>query len=400
MGCYFYLLDAHLGEESLELMRPRVHPLMARVVLQVVTRGVNMLDLDVAVMFVVIICFDLQIKDFFYDSVKSQSCEDPSYEHNRSYYEASYNDNEGPSQREGHSDHINFATDDDNLMRWKEQLLRPVAYLAPHFEEDWKGGKRISLVVASDIVHQNICTSIQKQMAATSKATASNNRRSYVGDIGGHGIQIRRRYVAFDLLRDALSAIFGLSELKGHFRISLVVASDIVHQNICTSIQKQIEATSKATASNNRRSYVGDIGGHGIQIRRRYVRAGRAGSTNGQLEGEKYGHLQKAVSILLSSADDPNRQTRSATLTFLRSYMYINATGGPSIASIHGRVLALAACMLSVPYDMRSPLLQKQLQSSVGPMLILGAFKKIHLQKNSLRRAVNHYRLMDMKLGL
>ncbi|GKC60380.1 hypothetical protein Tco_1087978 [Tanacetum coccineum] len=58
----FTYLDAHLGEESLELMRPKVHPLMARVVLQVVTRGVNMLDLDVAVMFVVIICFDLQVK--------------------------------------------------------------------------------------------------------------------------------------------------------------------------------------------------------------------------------------------------------------------------------------------------------------------------------------------------
>ncbi|GKB07401.1 proteasome activator subunit 4 [Tanacetum coccineum] len=30
----------------------------------------------------------------------------------------------------------------------------------------------------------------------------------------------------------------------------------------------------------------------------------------------------------------------------------LNATGGPSIASIHGRVLALAACVLSVPYEM------------------------------------------------
>lgn len=28
------------------------------------------------------------------------------------------------------------------------------------------------------------------------------------------------------------------------------------------------------------------------------------------------------------------------------------SSGGPSIASIHGRVLALAACVLSVPYDM------------------------------------------------
>ncbi|GJX86577.1 proteasome activator subunit 4 [Tanacetum coccineum] len=132
-------------------------------------------------------------------------------------------------------------------------------------------------------------------------------------------------------------------------------------------------------------------------------------------------HLRKAVSILLSSADDANWRTRSATLTFLRSFMYRhtfilsndekqkiwktveklltdnqvrehaaavlaglmkgedgelskdfrerayseatklqkrrkqrNATGGPSIASIHGRVLALAACVLSVPYDMPS----------------------------------------------
>ncbi|PWA43841.1 proteasome activating protein [Artemisia annua] len=159
-------------------------------------------------------------------------------------------------------------------------------------------------------------------------------------------------------------------------------------------------------------------------------------------------HLRKAVSILLLSADDPNWRTRSATLTFLRSFMYRhtfilsndekqkiwktveklltdnqvrehaaavlaglmkgedgelskdfrerayseamklqkrrnkgwshlflylftlviylsvlvitflnlfrNATGGPSIASIHGRVLALAACVLSVPYDMPS----------------------------------------------
>ncbi|KVI02356.1 Armadillo-like helical [Cynara cardunculus var. scolymus] len=34
------------------------------------------------------------------------------------------------------------------------------------------------------------------------------------------------------------------------------------------------------------------------------------------------GHLRKAVSILLSSAEDPNWRTRSATLTFLRSFMY------------------------------------------------------------------------------
>lgn len=33
-------------------------------------------------------------------------------------------------------------------------------------------------------------------------------------------------------------------------------------------------------------------------------------------------HLQKAVSIILSSANDSNWRTRSATLTFLRSFMY------------------------------------------------------------------------------
>ncbi|GJY24246.1 hypothetical protein Tco_0397904, partial [Tanacetum coccineum] len=31
-----------------------------------------------------------------------------------------------------------------------------------------------------------------------------------------------------------------------------------------------------------------------------------------------------------------------------------NATGGTSIASIHARVLTLAACVLLVPYDMPS----------------------------------------------
>ncbi|XP_071733720.1 proteasome activator subunit 4 [Rutidosis leptorrhynchoides] len=134
-------------------------------------------------------------------------------------------------------------------------------------------------------------------------------------------------------------------------------------------------------------------------------------------------HLRKAVSILLSSAEDPNWRTRSATLTFLRSFMYRHtfilsidekqkiwttveklltdnqvevrehaaavlaglmkgddgelskdfrdrayseamklqkrrrqrsSSGGPSVASLHGRVLALAACVLSVPYDMPS----------------------------------------------
>ncbi|XP_024959219.1 proteasome activator subunit 4 isoform X3 [Cynara cardunculus var. scolymus] len=135
------------------------------------------------------------------------------------------------------------------------------------------------------------------------------------------------------------------------------------------------------------------------------------------------GHLRKAVSILLSSAEDPNWRTRSATLTFLRSFMYRHtfilsndekqkiwktveklltdnqvevrehaaavlaglmkgedgelskdfreraysealklqkrrkqrsSSSGPSIASVHGRVLALVACVLSVPYDMPS----------------------------------------------
>lgn len=134
-------------------------------------------------------------------------------------------------------------------------------------------------------------------------------------------------------------------------------------------------------------------------------------------------HLQKAVSIILSSAHDSNWRTRSATLTFLRSFMYRHTftlskldkqqiwqtvekllsdnqvevrehaaavlaglmKGGDedlahdfrcrayeqaniifkkrkqrsmrsrdSIASIHGPVLALAACVLSVPYDMPS----------------------------------------------
>ncbi|KAJ0715844.1 putative armadillo-like helical, proteasome activator complex subunit 4 domain-containing protein [Helianthus annuus] len=134
-------------------------------------------------------------------------------------------------------------------------------------------------------------------------------------------------------------------------------------------------------------------------------------------------HLRKAVSILLSLAEDPNWRTRSATLTFLRSFMYRHtfilscdekqkiwkaveklltdnqvevrehaaavlaglmkgedgelskdfrerayteatklqtrrkrrsSSGNSSVASRHGRVLALAACVLSVPYDMPS----------------------------------------------
>ncbi|XVF70972.1 hypothetical protein PTKIN_Ptkin11bG0205100 [Pterospermum kingtungense] len=134
-------------------------------------------------------------------------------------------------------------------------------------------------------------------------------------------------------------------------------------------------------------------------------------------------HLQKAVSVILSSADDPNWRTRSAILTYLRTFMfrhtfilskgdkqkiwktvekllqdsqvevrehaaavlaglmkggdedlakdfrdraYIEANSiqrrrktrstksGHSVASVHGVVLALAASVLSVPYDMPS----------------------------------------------
>ncbi|KAL6547028.1 hypothetical protein OROMI_022749 [Orobanche minor] len=134
-------------------------------------------------------------------------------------------------------------------------------------------------------------------------------------------------------------------------------------------------------------------------------------------------HLRKAVPILLSLANDPNWRTRSATLTFLRSFMYRHAfvlsnmdkqqiwqaveklltdnqlevrehaaavlaglmkSGDEDLvegfrrraheqanfvikkrknrrmsstlpmASVHGSILALAACVLSVPYDMPS----------------------------------------------
>ncbi|PIN23826.1 hypothetical protein CDL12_03448 [Handroanthus impetiginosus] len=134
-------------------------------------------------------------------------------------------------------------------------------------------------------------------------------------------------------------------------------------------------------------------------------------------------YLQKAVPIILSLASDPNWRTRSATLTFLRSFMYRHSfilsnmdkqkiwqaveklltdnqlevrehaaavlaglmKGGDEdlvkdfrqrafeqanaifkkrkhrsmvsampIASLHGSILALAACVLSVPYDMPS----------------------------------------------
>lgn len=33
-------------------------------------------------------------------------------------------------------------------------------------------------------------------------------------------------------------------------------------------------------------------------------------------------HLQRAVALILSSANDSNWRTRSASLTFLRSFMY------------------------------------------------------------------------------
>ncbi|KAH6786226.1 proteasome activating protein 200 [Perilla frutescens var. hirtella] len=134
-------------------------------------------------------------------------------------------------------------------------------------------------------------------------------------------------------------------------------------------------------------------------------------------------HLRKAVPIIVSLANDPNWRTRSATLTFLRSFMYRHAfilsdmdkqqiwkaveklltdsqlevrehaaavlaglmKGGDvdlvedfrqrayeqasavlkkrkqrskvsalPIASVHGSILALAACVLSVPYDIPS----------------------------------------------
>ncbi|KAJ9173841.1 hypothetical protein P3X46_016937 [Hevea brasiliensis] len=132
-------------------------------------------------------------------------------------------------------------------------------------------------------------------------------------------------------------------------------------------------------------------------------------------------HLERVVSVILISANDPNWRTRSATLTYLRTFMYRhtfilsraekqqiwstvenllrdnqvevrehaaavlaglmkggdedlakdfrdrafteantiqrqrkqrNSKSGQSIASIHGAVLALAASVLSVPYDM------------------------------------------------
>ncbi|XP_042519744.1 proteasome activator subunit 4 isoform X2 [Macadamia integrifolia] len=133
-------------------------------------------------------------------------------------------------------------------------------------------------------------------------------------------------------------------------------------------------------------------------------------------------HLQKVVAVILSSANDPNWRTRSATLTYLRTFMYRhtynlssedkrqiwttiekllidnqvevrehaagvlaglmkggdeelardfrdrafreafsiqkrrkrNLSSGQSSASIHGAVLAVAASVLSVPYDMPS----------------------------------------------
>lgn len=134
-------------------------------------------------------------------------------------------------------------------------------------------------------------------------------------------------------------------------------------------------------------------------------------------------HLQKVVSVILSAANDSNWRTRSATLTYLHTFMYRhtfilpssmkqeiwktvekllvdsqvevrehaaavlagllkggdedlakdfrdrayveanvlqkrrrtrNASSGSSVASVHGAVLALAASVLSAPYDMPS----------------------------------------------
>ncbi|KMT12661.1 hypothetical protein BVRB_4g091190 [Beta vulgaris subsp. vulgaris] len=132
-------------------------------------------------------------------------------------------------------------------------------------------------------------------------------------------------------------------------------------------------------------------------------------------------HLQKAVAVILKSANDSNWRTRSATLTYLRTFMYRHSfilscdekvliwttvgkllidcqvevrehaaavlagmmkggdehlagdfreraykeatlilkkrkqrRAGHSVAPVHGAVLALTACVLSVPYDMPS----------------------------------------------
>ncbi|GJX75549.1 serine-threonine/tyrosine-protein kinase catalytic domain-containing protein [Tanacetum coccineum] len=54
----------------------------------------------------------------------------------------------------------------------------------------------------------------------------------------------REQRPAMDIVAKELEETLNV---HGHFRISFVVASDIVHQNICTSIQKQMAATSKAT---------------------------------------------------------------------------------------------------------------------------------------------------------
>ncbi|KAI8012454.1 Proteasome activator subunit 4 [Camellia lanceoleosa] len=177
-------------------------------------------------------------------------------------------------------------------------------------------------------------------------------------------------------------------------------------------------------------------------------------------------HLEKAVSVILSSANDSNWRTRSATLTFLRTFMYRhtfilstvekkqiwstvekhltdnqvevrehaaavlaglmkggdenlaedfrgrayrdanaiqkkrrqrNSSSGLSIASIHGAVLALAACVLSVPYDMPSWLpehvtLLAHFVGELSPVksliLAVAEFRRTHadtwnIQKNS-----------------
>ncbi|GJZ98044.1 hypothetical protein Tco_0670497 [Tanacetum coccineum] len=89
------------------------------VVLQVVTKGVNMLDLDVAVMFVVIICFDLQVKIpvmNIADRITKPAITITRALHNAKSIQII----------------LILLLDDDNLMRWKEQLLRAVAYVTKH----------------------------------------------------------------------------------------------------------------------------------------------------------------------------------------------------------------------------------------------------------------------------
>lgn len=48
-------------------------------------------------------------------------------------------------------------------------------------------------------------------------------------------------------------------------------------------------------------------------------------------------HLQRVVSVILCSANDPNWRTRSATLTYLRTFMY--------------RYCAFSVCLISYTLD-------------------------------------------------